>query len=407
MSELWLQIVGLGADGLEGLRPAARAAVESAEVIFGADRHHQLTLEVEAERVAWPSPFDHLLNRLEAYRGRRVAVLVSGDPLWRSAGSRIAAAFPEAVVHPHVSAYQLAAARMLWPVNGCETLTLHGRGPERSVAALRVFVQPGARLLALAADGDSAREVGAALVSWGYGQSVLRAMWDLDAETEGWQEAPASAWASGRVPRPGDLCTLAIECRAEAGAALAPAVPGLADELFEHDGVMTKREVRAATLARLAPMPGQMLWDVGCGCGSVAIEWMRAARGAKAVGLEPRADRRAMAAANAQALGAPGLVLHDARAPEGLAGLPAPDAVFLGGGLSEGSAEAAWWALSPGGRLVANAVTLESEALLVRLASRFGGELARIRVERASPVGKGGPLAWRPGMSVTQWSARK
>ncbi|MGR3780314.1 MAG: precorrin-6Y C5,15-methyltransferase (decarboxylating) subunit CbiT, partial [Albimonas sp.] len=283
----------------------------------------------------------------------------------------------------------------------------HGRGPERSVAALRVFVQPGARLLALAADGDSAREVGAALVSWGYGQSVLRAMWDLDAETEGWQEAPASAWASGRVPRPGDLCTLAIECRAEAGAALAPAVPGLADELFEHDGVMTKREVRAATLARLAPMPGQMLWDVGCGCGSVAIEWMRAARGAKAVGLEPRADRRAMAAANAQALGAPGLVLHDARAPEGLAGLPAPDAVFLGGGLSEGSAEAAWWALSPGGRLVANAVTLESEALLVRLASRFGGELARIRVERASPVGKGGPLAWRPGMSVTQWSARK
>ena len=362
MSELWLQIVGLGADGLAGLRPSARAAVESAEVIFGAERHHRLTAELDVERVAWPSPFDHLLNRLEAHRGRRVVVLVSGDPMWRSAGSRIAAAFPEAVAHPHVSAYQLAAARMLWPLNGCETLTLHGRGPERSAAALRPFVQPGARLLALAADGDSAQEVGAALAG---------------------------------------------ECRAEAGAPLAPAVPGLADELFEHDGVMTKREVRAATLARLAPLPGQMLWDVGCGCGSVAIEWMRAARGAKAVGLEPRADRRAMASANAQVLGAPGLALKDGRAPEGLAGLPAPDAVFLGGGLSEAAAEAAWWALSPGGRLVANAVTLESEALLVRLAARFGGELSRIRIERASPVGEGGPLAWRPAMSVTQWGARK
>lgn len=409
MSELWLQIVGIGAEGLPSLSPAARGAVEAAEIVFGGRRHLAMLPRGRAERVEWPSPFDHLLNRLESCRGRRTVALVTGDPTWRSAGARIAAAFEEAVIHPQVSAYQLAAARMLWPLEDCACLTVHGRaGGARDVAALRPFVQPGARLIVLAADGGSAEAVGVALKDWGFGASPLRALWDLGAGTEGWQEAPAAAWASGRIERPGDLCTLAVECRAEPGARFVPALPGLPDDLFEGDGVMTKREVRAVTLARLAPARGALLWDVGCGCGSVAVEWMRAAPGARAVGIEPRADRRALAAANAARLGAPGLELREGTAPDAMSGLPAPDAVFLGGGVSDAAIDGAWAALSPGGRLVANAVTLRGEAALAAAQARLGGELTRIRIERAEPVGgAGGPLAWRPAMPVCQWSVTR
>ncbi len=403
MTELWLQVVGLGEDGPEGLKPAARAAVEAAETIFGGERHHALTegLAPKAERVRWPSPFDALLGRLAEMRGRRTVVLVSGDPLWRSAGSRVVEAFPEAIVHPHVSSYQLAASRMLWPLEGCETLTIHGR----AAAAVLPWVRPGARLLALAAGSDSARELGALLTRAGWGRSRVTALAHLDGPRESWAEARAEDWGAGRIEPPADLHVLAVECEAAEGTAPLPRIPGLPDAAFAHDGVMTKREVRAATLAKLSPFPGQMLWDVGCGCGSVAVEWMRAAREARAVGIEPRADRRTLAAANAQTLGVPGLEIREGRAPEALAGLPAPDAVFLGGGLSEAAVEAAWDALRPFGRMVANAVTLESEALLLGLHARMGGELVRIRTERAEPVG--GMTGWRPAMTVTQWSLEK
>ncbi len=403
MTELWLQVVGLGEDGPEGLKPAARAAIEAAEAIFGGERHHALTegMAKGAERVTWPSPFDALLGRLEERRGRRVVVLASGDPLWRSAGARIVEAFPEAIVHPHVSSYQLAAARMLWPLEGCETLTVHGR----AVEAVLPWVHPGARLLVLAAGSDSAQALGALLAQAGWGRSKVTALERLDGPRERWTEARAEDWGAGRIEPPADLHVLAVACEAAEGTAVLARVPGLPDAAFAHDGVMTKREVRAATLAKLGPLPGQALWDVGCGCGSVAVEWMRAAREARAVGIEPRADRRALAAANAQKLGVPGLEIREGRAPEALAGLPAPDAVFLGGGLSEASVEAAWAALRPFGRLAANAVTLESEALLLALHARMGGELVRIRTERAEPVG--GMTGWKPAMTVTQWSLEK
>ena len=201
-----------------------------------------------------------------------------------------------------------------------------------------------------------------------------------------------------------DFHTLAVECVAGPGAAVHGAV-GLPDDAFVHDGTMTKAEVRAVTLSRLMPMRGALLWDVGMGCGSVAVEWMRAARDARAVGVEPRADRRAMAAANAGALGAPRLEIREGRAPEALRGLEAPDAVFVGGGLSEEVALLCWDALRPFGRMVANAVTLESEARLIALHERLGGELTRIAISRAEPVG--GKRGWRPSMPVTQWSAVK
>ncbi|MGF1445851.1 MAG: precorrin-6y C5,15-methyltransferase (decarboxylating) subunit CbiE [Pikeienuella sp.] len=392
----WLQIVGLGADGLCGLAPAARAALDAAEVVFGAARHHALTEGLVADRVAWPSPFDALIARIAALKGRRVAVLVTGDPTWFSAGTRIAAAFPDAerVIHPHPSAFQLAAIRLGWPLGEVTTLTVHGRALERVIPAL----QPGARLLVLTDGPETPAAIAALLRDRGFGPSRLVALSDMGGPAERCKGAAAAEW-QGSAPA---FHTLAIEVVPGPAPVLCPTVPGLDDALFAHDGTMTKREVRALTLAKLMPMPGARLWDVGAGAGSVAIEWLRAASAGQAVAIEPRADRRAFAAANAARLGTPELEIVDGHAPQALEGLAAPDAVFLGGGLSRETAELALAALRPNGRLVANAVTLESEAILLALADAHGGELVRLQSARAEPLGQG--RAWRPAMPVTQWS---
>ena len=320
----WLHIVGIGDDGLEGLSPAARMVVAAAEVLVGGERHHRLTETAGGERLSWPSPWEAMEERLAALRGRRVAVLVTGDPLWFSGGERIVAAFPgEAMVHPHLSAFQLAAARMGWPLDGTECLTVHGRPLERVLPHLA----PGGRWLLLAEEGTAAA-LARLLVAQGWGPSRIAALSHLGGPEEARREATAEAW-EGATPA---LTTLAVECVPGLGVRVLPRT-GLPDQAFQSDGTITKREVRAATLARLMPMPGALLWDLGLGCGSVAIEWMRAAKGARALGVEPRADRRALAAANSLALGVPGLAIIAGEVPEALRGLPAPDALFLGGGL--------------------------------------------------------------------------
>ena len=399
MSGPWLHVVGIGEDGMAGLAPATRAIVEAAEVIVGGDRHHTLSDAVTAERLSWPHPFDALIGTLRGLRGRRVVVLATGDPLWFSVGARTGRALDpgEITYHPQVSAFQLAAVRMGWSMADVETLTVHGRPVEQMIA----FIQPDARLLILTTGADTPETIARFLSERGFGASPMTALANMGGDGERRFDGVAGAWAHD-VPA---FNTLAVECRAAPDAALLPRVPGLPDDAFRHDGTMTKREVRAATLAKLMPMRGALLWDVGSGSGSVGIEWMRSARSARAIGIEPRADRRAMAAENALALGTPRLELREGEAPAALAGLPAPDAVFLGGGLSEASADAALAALKPLGRLVANAVTLESEAVLIALRARLGGELARIDVARAEPVGRF--TGWRPAMTVTQWSTVK
>ena len=393
----WLHVVGIGEDGLDGLSPAARALVVDAEVLVGGARHHRLTEGARGERIAWPSPWDAMLGTLEGLRGRRVAVLVTGDPLWFSGGERIVAAFPgEAVVHPHPGAFQLAASRVGWPVDSAECLTVHGRPVERVLPHLA----PGARWLVLAQGPETAGEVARLLAARGFGASRIVALSHLGGPEEARRDGTAEGWDGGTPA----LCTLAVECVAGPGARVL-ARTGLPDDAFQSDGTMTKREVRAATLAKLVPLPGALLWDVGLGSGSVAIEWMRAAKGARAVGVETRADRRAMAAANALALGVPDLEIVAGGAPEALDGLPEPDAVFLGGGLSEDVFAVAWERLRPGGRLVANAVTLEGEAVMMALHRAHGGELVRIAVQRAEPVGR--LHGWRPAMEVMQWSLAK
>jgi len=395
----WLHIVGIGEDGMAGLLPASRAIVETAEVIVGGERHHQLSEAVRAERIAWPSPFDALTDLLAGLRGRRVVVLATGDPLWFSVGARIGRSLPpsEIVYHPQLSAFQLAAARMGWSMADLETLTVHGRPVEQMIA----FIQPDARLLILTTGAETPAQIARFLTERGFGQSRLTVLASMGGAEEARFDGLAESWAHVVPP----FNTLAVDCVAAPDAALMPRVPGLADDLFQHDGTMTKREVRAATLAKLMPMRGALLWDIGTGCGSVAVEWMRGARYARAIGIEPRADRRAMAAANALALGVPRLELIEGRVPEALAGLDAPDAVFIGGGLSEAVFDAAWAALRPLGRLVCNAVTLESEAVLVALYKRHGGDLVKLQVNRAEPVG--GLTGWRPLMPVTQWSLVK
>ena len=395
----WLHIVGIGEDGLEGLLPATRAVVEAADVIIGGDRHHDLSDTITAERISWPSPFDALIDMLKSLKGRRVVVLATGDPLWFSVGARIGRAIDptEITYHPQVSAFQLASARMGWSLPDVETLTVHGRPVEQMIA----FIQPDARLLILTTGEKTPLQIARFLVERGFGQSRLTVLANMGGPDECRFDGIAESWKH-TVPA---FNTMAVECIAAPDAALLPRLPGLSDDLFEHDGTMTKQEIRAVTLAKLMPMRGALLWDIGAGCGTVAVEWMRGARYARAIGIEPRADRRAMAAANALALGVPKLELIDGHVPEALAGLTAPDAVFIGGGLSEETFNAAWTALRPLGRMVCNAVTLESQALLLVLYKRHGGQLVQLQVSRAGALGN--LTGWQPLRPVTQWSLIK
>jgi len=391
----WLDVIGIGEEGWDGLAPAARARLEAAEIIIGGDRHHGLAPHLAGERLRWPSPFSGALDRIAACRGRPTALLVTGDPLWYSAGALILRHVPAAEVtfHPQLSSFQWAAARLGWSLADLETLTVHGRPAEQ----VRPFLGHGQRLLVLTRDGDSPAEIARLLCADGFGASTLHMLAHLGGPEETRRDATAATW-EGRAP---DLHVLAIGLVADPGTRPLPPT-GLPDEAFVHDGRMTKQEVRSITLAALAPRRGELLWDVGLGCGSVAIEWMRAARDMRAIGIEPRADRRALAATNAARLGAPRLDIRDGTAPAALQDLPDPDAIFIGGGLDVASAELCLSRLKPFGRLVANAVTLESADLLGRLHARHGGLLRRIAIERAAPVGP--HRGWKPFMPVTQWS---
>lgn len=396
----WLHVVGIGEDGMEGLAPAARALLESAEVIIGGARHHHLSDKVKAERLSWPSPFDAMIETIRAQKGKRVVILVTGDPLWYSVGARILRSIDpsEVVFHPQLSAFQLAACRLGWSLADLEAITAHGRPPELTIP----YFHHGGRLLILTKDHTTPPQLARLLSARGFGPSRMIALVALGGAEEKRIEGTAAEWALSDPHIP-DFHLLAVETVGEPGARPLPRI-GLPDEAFVHDGKMTKREARALALAKLDPRRKQLLWDIGCGCGSVAIEWMRADRDMAAIGFEPDPERRSLAAENALALGAPRLELRDGEAPAILhaADLPRPDAVFIGGGVSIETIVTCLSALKPFGRLVAHAVTLESEAALAAAQEEFGGELVRLSVARAEPVGS--YRGWRPAMPVTQWS---
>jgi precorrin-6Y C5,15-methyltransferase (decarboxylating) len=394
-------VVGIGADGWDGLSPRARRAVEHADVLRGSAR--QLALvpdDVVAERVPWPSPMAPALASLAAdHPGRRVVVLASGDPMLSGVGASLVRVHGAGAVEvlPHPSSVTLACARLGWAVEDTAVVSVVGR----PVELLAPHVTPGRRLLALGSDGGTPAAVAALLTGLGYGASRLTALAQLGGPAERSFAGTAGAWPYADTD---PLVITAVEALADPGTVVLPAVPGLPDDAFDDDGQLTKREVRAVALSRLAPVPGQLLWDVGGGAGSIGIEWMRTHPTCRAVAIEGRADRATRIRRNAVRLGVPGLEVVEGRAPEALTGLPSPDAVFVGGGATApGLLEACWNALPSGGRLVVNAVTVESEAVLAGWFARAGGDLVRLAVQRAEPVG--GFTGWKAAMPVTIWSA--
>ena len=397
----WLAVVGIGEDGLAGLAPAARALVETAEVLVGGARHLGLVPHGGAERFLWERPLDRTIAAIAARRGRSVTVLASGDPLWYGVGVMLTRRFPpeEMTIVPQPSAFSLAAARLGWPVADCAIVTLHGR----PLDTLRLHLTPGRRVLVLSENGGTPRAVAQLLTGLGWGPSRLTVLAHLGGTREAVIEEEAQSWGDRRVA---DLNTIAIACRGAPGTRALPLFAGLPDDAFEHDGQLTKREVRAATLAALAPLSGETLWDVGAGCGSIAIEWLRAGEGRSATAIERNPMRAAIIARNATSLGVPRLRIVAGAAPEALDGLPVPDAIFAGGGIGEaGLLPVLWTRLRPGGRLVANVVTAEGEARLLDWHTSYGGELTRAAISRAEPLGP--RHLWRSLAPVTQLMVTK
>lgn len=397
----WLSIVGIGEAGLGSLEPRGRRLIDEAELLVGGDRHLAMVPAGAAKRITWEVPLTRTVEEILRWRGRKVAVLATGDPMWFGIGVTLARHVPmtELTILPQISAFSLAAARLGWPLAEVDCLTLHGRPLE----LLNSAVAPGARLLLLSHDGTTPALVARRLTELGYGASRLQVLEHMEGAKETRIDGVAAQW---KPERTADLNTIAVDCVADGKATRLARVPGLPDEAFRHDGQLTKREYRAAALARLAPLPGECLWDVGAGAGSIAIEWLRSHRSLAAHAIEQGAERVRMIEENAAALGVPQLKIHHGRAPDALDGLPQPDAVFIGGGLTvAGVVERCWAALPAGGRLVAHAVTTEGEARLLALQRELGGELTRLAVSRAEPVGSF--LGWKPLMPVTQFVAAK
>ncbi len=395
----WLSIVGIGEDGLKGLGENARAAISSASVVFGGRRHLELAASaITGETRPWPTPFDAAMRDVVALRGRKVCVLASGDPFFFGVGATLSHHVPveEFTAYPAPSTFSLAASKLGWPLQEIETVSLHGR----PLDLIRPLLHPGRRILALTSDEKGPAELAALLTKAGFGRSQMAVLEALGgaAERVRWNQANEFVLQDINV-----LNVVAVEVAGEADARILPCAFGLDDALFEHDGQITKREVRALTLSALAPRRGELLWDIGAGSGSIGIEWMLADPSMKAIAIEANGERAARIGRNASAFGVPGLRVIEGEAPVALIGLPTPDAIFIGGGGSEpGVLDTAIASLKPGGRLVANAVTLEMEAVLLGVHTRLGGNLVRIDVSRVAPIGA--MQGWKPAMPVMQWT---
>ena len=397
VSERWLAVVGIGEDGIDGLSPAARRLVAQATFVVGGRRHLALAGPLNAETLVWPSPIESSLDLIEARRGSPSCVLASGDPFFFGVGAMLMRRFKadEMICVPAPSAFALAAARLGWSEQDCAFVSLHGRPLEAIVPHL----QPGARILALSWDDATPAKLAALLTARGMGRSKLTICEALGGPSERVRATEAQSFALDNVAA---LNTIALETVVNREARVLPRAAGLPDDWFEHDGQITKREVRAITLGALAPCRGELLWDVGSGSGSVAIEWMLADPMNGAVAIEARHDRAARIARNALDFGVPHLSVVTGEAPKVFADLPSPDAIFIGGGASEtGLMERARTSLAPGGRLVVNAVTLETQAQCVEWRARLGGELVQIAVAHAEPLGRFS--GWRAAMPVVQW----
>jgi precorrin-6Y C5,15-methyltransferase (decarboxylating) len=398
----WLSIVGIGEDGVAGIGEAARAAIADAEIVFGGARHLELAAPaITGKTQVWPSPFSRSVDAVLASRGKSTCVLASGDPFMFGVGATLVRHIDAAQmrVFPHPSAFSLAASRLGWPLQDVATVSLHGR----PLDLIRPHLQPGARILTLTSDEHGPAALARLLTEAGFGISIISVLEALGGPRETIRSQVAMNFGLADVD-PLNVCAVSVV--ALPGARVLQLAPGLDDSLFEHDGQITKRDIRALTLSALAPRHGELLWDIGAGSGSVGIEWMLADPSLRTIAIEADAERATRVERNAKALGVPDLKVVLGSAPDALSGLEPPHAIFIGGGGSvPGVLDSALAALRAGGRLVANAVTLEMEAMLLARHAGLGGNLTRIAITRADAVG--GMTGWRPAMPITQWSWSK
>lgn len=392
-------VIGVGGGGWAGLSAGSRLQVEEAAVVIGGRRHLDMIPGIPGQRrETWPSPLREALPTfLDSLGDGPVVALASGDPLVSGIGTTLMELIgPERVlIEPALSSVAIARARMGWSAESCGVVTLVGRDPHFVVRELA----PRRRILALSSDETTPAALARLLTDAGYGASRLTVLSDLGMATESRTDGVASTWAAVSSR----LNIVAIAC---VGPHLGGWVAGLPDDAFEHDGQLTKRDLRASALARLAPVPGEHLWDIGAGAGSIGIEWMRAHPTCSTTAVEADPARAERIGRNAARLGVPGIDVVHGRAPDALADLRTPDAVFVGGGATRpGVVEACLSALRPGGRLVVHGVTLETEQLIGTLYREHGGELTRVAVETAAPIGAF--TGWTPARAVTQWAFTK
>ena len=398
----WLSIVGINEDGLDGLSPAARRCIMQACLVVGGRRH--LALAEEDRRgmaMAWPLPLQDAFPAIWSRRGKAVCVLASGDPFFYGIGSLLARVIPadEMMCHPAASSFSLAAGRLGWAVQDCALVTLHGRPLENILPHL----QPHGRVLALSWDQTTPGRLATLLTQHGFGDAALTVMEAMGGRRERIRRAPAAAFKLNDIDA---LNLVAIEVGEARQARIIPLSPGLPDAWFEHDGQLTKSDIRALTLAALAPRRGELLWDIGAGSGSIGIEWMLAGPANQAIAIERNRLRAERIVRNATAIGVPDLRVVEGVAPDALNGLPVPDAIFVGGGATaQNVIDAAWAALRSGGRIVANGVTIETQAELIGRFCTLGGRLKTIQIAHADPVG--GFHGMRAALAVTQWAAEK
>jgi len=394
----WLSLVGIGEDGLS---PAARRALSQATLVVGGARHLELAAPIAAPTLTWPTPIEDAIPKLIARRGEPTCVLATGDPFFFGVGTLLRRHFAadEILAFPAPSAFSLGAARLGWSLQDCATLSLHGRALE----AIMPHLQPRARILALSWDGSTPAKLARLLVERGMGRSTLTVCEAMGGARERLRSCVAEDFALDDVAA---LNTLALEVVAERGANIIPRASGLPDSMFEHDGQISKRETRAITISALAPRRGELLWDIGAGSGSISIEWMLADPANRAIAIEQNPERAARIGRNALALGVPALRVVQGRAPEALSGLATPQAIFVGGGATApGALQTYLEALAPWGRLVVNAVTLETQSELIAAYKRWGGELTQASFAHADPVGRF--TGWRAAMPVAQWRMEK
>ncbi len=400
--QTWLSVIGIGEDGLTGLSPIARSLVDQAEVLVGGDRHLAMLPQDDLrERLSWTSPIDVTIDEILHRRGQHVCVLASGDPMCHGIGVTLTRRIPlsEMMIIPAPSAFSLACARLGWSLAEVETFSL----TNRPVSTIAPALSPDAHLLILSANKTTPAHVATLLTQRGFGRSKITVLEHMGGIQERQIEGTAHKWDLQNVS---DLNTLAIVCSADPGTVPLSRTVGLPDDAYHHDGQLTKREVRAITLSTLAPLPGELLWDVGAGCGSIGIEWLRSHPRCRAIAIERHPTRLQTIADNASALGVPHLKIIEGDAPTALQELPQPNAIFIGGGVTaDRLLDVCWNALRPGGRLVVNAVTIESEQIVLQYHRLYGGDLIRIGIQRVDAIGTF--LGWKPLIPVTQWKAIK